>query len=208
MDLSNFLKNFETTADAGNGAMDPAVLNVINADFTECIAQLGGKTFSNGLYRVVRGDRIRQATAAIEEAFPEYRGKIVAFGYDWLGRHFVLDYRRVENNEPHILMLEIGAGEAMQIPVGIGEFHQREIVEYADAALAREFFTQWRKLNPTDIVYQQCVGYKVPLFLGGRDTLDNLELSELQVYVSICAQLRSKTKNLPPGTKIGDIRIS
>jgi hypothetical protein len=34
----------------------------------------------------------------------------------------------------------------------------------------------------------------VPLFLGGEDNIDNLELTDMEVYWYIIAQLISKTK--------------
>jgi hypothetical protein len=49
---------------------------------------------------------------------------------------------------------------------------------------------------------RQCVGYKIPLFLGGEDGPDNFEISDLDVYWHITAQLIEKTKGLPIGTPV------
>ena len=209
MQLTPFLKHFEQTASADCGAMTSAsVLRQVDADFVSCLEQLGGKTFRHGLYRVFRGDQIEDATSAIQRVFPEYRENIVAFGYDWLGRHFAIDKRRMEGGRPLVLMLEVGTGQAMQIPVPIMEFHNTELVEYADDALAQKFFQQWRAVHSDPIDSDHCVGYKIPLFLGGSDTLDNLELIDLSVYVEICGQLRNKIKTLPAGQTIKDVVIA
>ena len=53
----------------------------------------------------------------------------------------------------------------------------------------------------------ECVGYRVPLFLGGQDVVDNLEVSDLGVYWSLCAQLRQGTRDLPTGTSIGSVSV-
>ncbi len=53
-----------------------------------------------------------------------------------------------------------------------------------------------------------CVGYKKPLFLGGSDTTDNLELAKLEVYWEISAQLLNKTRDLPIGTHVNNIGMS
>ncbi len=85
-------------------------------------------------------------------------------------------------------MLEPGTGEALEIPVGFELFHNEELVDYRNEALAAEFFVQWRSthvgagpLNAAD-----CVGYKVPLFLGGADAVENLELTDFEVYWDFC----------------------
>jgi hypothetical protein len=49
------------------------------------------------------------------------------------------------------------------------------------------------------------VGYGVPLFLGGQDVVDNLELTDLDVYWSVCGQLRCGAMSLPPGTSINQV---
>ena len=94
MSVETFLLNFEQTDDAGNGPLNSAVLEKVNESFAQLIQELGGKTFHNGLYRVFRGDQVYDATEAIERAFPQAKGRLTAFGYDWLGRHFAIDRDR------------------------------------------------------------------------------------------------------------------
>ena len=113
----------------------------------------------------------------------------------------------MEEDEPHVLMLEIGAGEALNIPASISDFHNVELVECTNEALALSFFEEWKTLNPQKISYDQCIGYKVPLFLGGSDTVDNLEAIDLSVYVEICGQLRNKVQTLQNGQTLRNITI-
>jgi hypothetical protein len=44
-------------------------------------------------------------------------------------------------------MLEPGTGEVLEIPTTFMAFHEEELVDYQDAALAVEFFNQWREKN-------------------------------------------------------------
>jgi len=44
------------------------------------------------------------------------------------------------------------------------------------------------------------MGYRKPLFLGGSDEVENLEVSDLDVYWHIMGQIIRKTKGLPQGT--------
>jgi len=206
MNLDRFKAAFTITADNAEQASPPAVdFGVKNLG--EILNALGGKTFNHGLYRVLRIDQVPAAKQAMEGVFTEYRGRIVPFAFDWLGRHFASDRARVENGAPQVLMLEVGAGEAMEIPASVLDFHNVELVDYADDALAAPFWRQWRSDNPTDLAFTDCVGYKVPLFLGGPDVLANLEVIDLSVYVEICGQLRNKTRTLVPGQSIRSIKF-
>ena len=53
----------------------------------------------------------------------------------------------------------------------------------------------------------QCYSRKIPLSLGGQLEADNFERIDLRVYYSILGQLHLQTRHLPPGTKIGSIKI-
>jgi len=157
--------------------------------FSEFMKAFSGSTFEGGLYRLHRTQDIPFWTKNVELAFPEYENRIICFSFDWLGRHFALDKKRVENNQMLILLLEPGAGEVMQIPVSFVDFHNNELVEYRNDALASDFFKEWLNSNKEGPSHSKCVGYKIPLSLGGVDELDNLEMSDMDVYWSICGQV-------------------
>jgi hypothetical protein len=91
---------------------------------------------------------------------------------------------------PEVLMFDVGAGEALEIPTPFSQFHDSELIEYTDAALASAFFGQWLQAHPAPIQFDQCVGYEAPLFLGGDDDLGNLAMSNLDVYWTLTGQLR------------------
>ncbi len=201
MNLEQFSSVFTTTADDPHqGSPSCSGWGVEHLDHV--LDALGGRTFNNGLYRVLRVDQILSATQAMEAVFPEYRGRIVPFAFDWLGRHFACDRSRIEDGQPQVLMLEVGAGEAMEIPASVVDFHNVELVHHADDALATPFWREWQSQHPSQLAFEDCVGYKVPLFLGGADVIANLEIIDRSVYVEICGQLRNKTRTLPPGQSI------
>ena len=206
MNLSSFFDSFDVTADSGNA---PLVLQSprVDADFIAVIDVLGGKTFNNGLYRVFKGNQVHSVKKDMERFFPEFVKRIVPFGYDWLGRHFAIDLARKEGGKPQVLILEVGAGEAMEIPATICNFHNMELVQSADDALALPFYRKWRHEYSTALSPNECVGYKVPLFLGGKDDISNLEVIDMSVYVEICGQLRNKTRILEPGQTVGSVSI-
>lgn len=167
----------------------------IASGFKELLSSYQGCSFGEGMYRLHNYNNIDKWNKVVLEAFPEYKDRIQCFGYDWLGRQFALDKSRVIEGEAQILMFEPGTGEVLEIPCNFMQFHNEEITNYHDACLASEFFSDWMRINKTKLAEQECAGYKVLLFLGGADAVENLEKSDLGVYWSICAQLINKTKD-------------
>jgi len=179
------------------------------AGYEEFMAEYAGATFKHGAYRVHDADSASHAIDLISDAFPEFAETSLPFGYDWLGRQFVMDLSRVVGGEPQVLLLEPGTGDALEIPSSFLELHDHELVDYSDAALASSFFESWASIHRDSLplARQQCVAYRVPLFLGGDDTLDNLELSDLEVYWTLCGQLRKGIQGTDPGTSVRDVRL-
>ena len=85
--------------------------------------------------------------------------------------------------------------ERLHDPEIVGEWFLPEVVE-TNIEIGM-------KLNPN-----QCYGMKTPAFLGGQLEPDNIEAIDVSVYYSITGQLLRQVKDLPPGTKINDIKIS
>lgn len=162
----------------------------------------GGRTFEDGLYRVHTRTSARAADALVRAAFPEFAGRLACFGFDWLSRQFATDAGRGSDGNPEVMLFEPGTGEALEIPVPFSRFHDEELIDYTEEALARSFFNQWRHAGGPVPEVTECVGYQRPLFLGGQDVVANLELSDLDVYWTILGQLRRQAKGLPGGTPI------
>ena len=105
-------------------------------------------------------------------------------------------------------MLEPGAGQSLEIPANFKDFHDIELVNYQNEALAADFHRAWLDTGGTVPDPPKCIGYKKPLFLGGEDVLGNLEPTDMDVYWSVSGQLLAKIRSLPVGTKIDDVRVS
>lgn len=202
---SEFAPLRDATPVVGSVWRDDRLIGV--AGYVEFAGEFSGASFGGGLYRVHDDQTGPRALKLVVEAFPEFAGRVRPFGYDWLGRQFAVDFGRVDAGQPQVLLLEPGTGEALEVPLPFAAFHDEELVEYADAALAAGFFEDWSAGHGDVLPLERnaCVGYRVPLFLGGRDATENLELSDLDVYWSICGQLRRGTLNLPPGTSVNQV---
>jgi hypothetical protein len=178
-------------------------------EFRELYEQVAGATFNEGLYRVHDPNSSETSTDLVKEAFPEVAKKVgPCFGYDWLGRQFGLDLsRRDPTGKYMVLMHEPGTSAVRGLPATVESFHDRILIEQAEAALAVAYFNEWAsktKRSFLPLSRKSCVGYKVPLFLNGKDELNNLEVSDLEVYWSICGQLRNQAMK---GQPIRSIRI-
>lgn len=146
---------------------------------------MGGKSFLNGMYRIFNEKSIAKWNDIVEKSFPKYKNRINVFGYDWLGRIFALN--KVSNT---VLLFEPGTGEVFDIPTNIVDFHNVEIVESHEDCLLSEYFDEWFEANNNYILpVNKCVGYKVPLFLNGEDDIENLEISDMEVYWEIMMPL-------------------
>lgn len=157
--------------------------------YREFILQLGGKSFGKGLFCSFSKEDVRTWTENVSKAFPEFDGKVLPFGYDWLGRCFGIDLR--VGSYGKVLMFEIGTLDVLEIPCSFLEFLNKEIPKYSNECLAENYYKQWMDYTEKVIKYGRCAGYKIPLFLGGEDTIENLEDNDLDVYWSVLTQVKN-----------------
>jgi hypothetical protein len=140
-------------------------------------------------------------------SWTRYEKRLFVFAYDWLGRQIAFDRKRVISDELMVAMLEPGTGELLEVPANFVQFIEEELIQHDDAALASSFYREWRSSGGQVPKPHQCVGYRIPMFLGGADAVDNLEIIDLDVYVTITGQLFEGTLSLLPGQKISEISI-
>lgn len=200
-----FEKNYALTDRALREAKD-------GADCPDIVQELfttyGRATFNHGLYRIHDATSSAVATQAARYAYGNLGIPLTCFGFDWLGRQFALDPRRGTADDPEVLLLEPGTGEAFEVPVPFSAFHDHELIEYRDDCLAPAYFAVWRtEVDDRDLAFDSCVGYKTPLFLGGLDETSNLELIDTEVYWAFAGQMLVATRDLPDGTRISGVGL-
>jgi len=174
----------------------------------ELLVRFGQCTFNGGLYRVHDSASSERASALVAEAFPEMSVPLSCFGFDWLGRQFAVDLRERNRPDAEILMFIPGTGDALDIPVPFSVFHDEGLSEFAEDALAISYYAEWRSISPSDLPFDRCAGYRIPLFLGGSDEVGNLESTDIDVYWSLMGQLRQGTQDLQPGTGIRGVNLN
>ncbi|MFI9485376.1 T6SS immunity protein Tdi1 domain-containing protein [Promicromonospora sp. NPDC052451] len=174
---------------------------------TELLGRSGGTTIRSGLYRIHTPTSAARADALVRAAYPEFTTTISCFGHDWLGRQFSLDARNGPAREPTVLMFEVGTGGALEIPVPFSDFHDIELVDYPNAALAAGFFDTWLESGQPSPSPDQCIGYRIPLFLGGEDDITNLEVTDLDVYWSTFGQIRVGLSSTSDRTAVAPVDL-
>jgi len=113
----------------------------------------------------------------------------------------------LRDGEGRIHFLDLMSGEFKQVAASQDAFDRMcEDREQRRSWFIGYLLTEVRKLRG-DLGAGQCYSCKIPLSLGGPLDADNFERMDLQVHFSILGQLHRQTKHLPPGTKIGSIKI-
>lgn len=152
------------------------------------IKKFGGKQFAQGLFNAFTQDDLKKMEKLLYKAYPGFTGNVKLFGYDWLGRIFGLAKKK---GKEIVLLFEIGALDVLEIPCDFLSFLNGEIPDYHGECLASDFFNRWKSVGAPP-KYGRCIGYKIPLFLGGEDALDNMEDSDLEVYWYLLSEIGSK----------------
>ncbi len=107
----------------------------------------------------------------------------------------------------HIHFLDLMSGEFKPVAESQEEFDRLcEDRERRRSWFVGFLLTEVRKLRG-ELAAGECYSCKTPLSLGGQLETDNFERADLQVHYSILGQLHQQTKHLPPGTKLGSIKI-
>lgn len=175
--------------------------------YRELMEVAAGRTFENGLYRLHDKASREVGQENARSAYPELGDRLEVFGYDWMGTQFAIDFGRLADGEPLVMMLEPGWGSALQVPASFVDLHEEEIVDRTDRALMSDLFNEWSSKNPqaNPLGHSDCVGFRIPLSLGGSDGVDNLEVTDCDVYWSFAGQMRRQLDGAPDGTPIKSV---
>ena len=176
--FDKFLEFFEEDVIIGNGSETGEVFSLV----------LGGRAFGGGIMFSVAPRDVSTWKENICIAYGAAAQTLKPFAYDWLGDCFV------EDNKGGVHILELGTGEVLNTGLSVETFLAEEIPSFHDQCLLSPFWNDWLASGGMHPTYGQCIGYKVPLFLGGKDDVSNLELSDLDVYWYVISQTLAKVR--------------
>lgn len=161
--------------------------SILKTPYDTFIRAFSGKQFGNGMFNVFWEKDMQQWRDNVCMAYPMIEGEIEVFGYDWLGNCFGIC--KNENEDEQVYLYEIGTGEILIVANSFEEFINEEIPNNTQACLAEKFYEEWLDSSGIEVKYDKCIGYKIPLFMGGEDNINNLEENDLDVYWGVLSQI-------------------
>ena len=167
---------------------------IYGSEYRTFVIAFGGMCFGKGLFNVIERGDIGYWEDNVTRAFPEYRNKFRLFGYDWMGRCFAVDISN--EDEEKILIFDPGTLEVSDVPLSFMDFVNKAIPMNTNECLMSDNFIQWYNTEQgTELEYMQCVGYQRPLFLGGEEEPENLQLDDLDEYWQTIGETAAKMKH-------------
>ena len=163
--FDNFYKYFNTSNITSSNSIE------------EFIGNNAGKSFGNGLYHIFNKEDSEKWTKILTDTIPVYKDKVIAFGHDWIGKIY---FYNIEDK--NVGFLDPFDCKTYSTDIDFIKFHNEEIVTTDGECFAPLYYNAYlEKNNNNYIKYNRCAGYKVPIFLGGEDAVDNLEDTDLDV---------------------------
>ncbi len=170
------------------------------------IEELPLAIYLNGLYTIVTRDEASRLTKLAESIFPMASGKIAVYAVDWMGRLFATDTSTPDSiGAATVACFDFAEPSSFTTQANFEDFHNVVAIDMMAELFNMEQFTQWTSKNAPPNDETSCIGYKVPLFLGGQDNQDNMERMDRSVYLHMLSELWSSATNLPSGSVVNQI---
>jgi hypothetical protein len=197
--LARFATTFvpdEATGFPGWGSSDTLeLLGRDVPDYTRFMAAYGRPSFDAGLLRFV-GNRGLSASEwngadGWRQMWPG-RSRMVVFAYDWLGRQYALDTARRDGDEPLVTLLDPADGAALESDFTFLAFIEGLCGELGVSLLSKELHAAWRRIGGRAPGVRECVCFKHPLRLGGKQSVANMELGDMAVHLVFMKQIHAR----------------
>lgn len=114
----------------------------------------------------------------------------------------------LQGEDGRVYFLDLASGKIDGVAKDMEEFGEllnagEHITDWFMPALVQELQAAGIRLKPG-----QCYSYKIPPFLNGSLTLENIEPTDIYVHYSVLGQMYEQVKDLPVGTKITSVKIA
>jgi hypothetical protein len=161
--------------------------------FTEFLQTAACSSFENGLLRFFLPNtspslETWNRSSGWKSAWPIVKEHLTVFASDWQGNQIGFDRRRVANGEPEISLFEPGTGKILKVSRSFRDLIDTDLLLKREPIFVESIYHQWIK-SRRQPQFGECVGYKIPLFLSGTDSLTNMTLSDMDVYLTLSGNL-------------------
>lgn len=148
--------------------------------------EFSGLVLYDGILKILNRRDVHKWRSNINLAFPRFANKFEPFAFDWLGSFYCV--KLTQSTKPAIFIFNILQNRCLLVPCDLITFLEKEIPQNSTMALQSHKFNQW-KLSNQPLKYNECVGYTVPVFLGGVEILDSSKVFDLDEYWQIFTDL-------------------
>lgn len=162
-----------------------------------------GRDYLNGVFKIHHPNSAFHWTNKLKNLFVDFESSFYCFAFDWLGRQFAFS---TNNNKSLILMFDSGVMQVYKMEGDLNSFFNTDLVDYLEETLSTDVYFDWLKKNPAPSFFE-CVGLKIPLFLNGKDSIQNYHMLDIQAYWDFNEQVYNRIKDLPDGAKVNSLKF-
>jgi len=192
--LDQFARKYEpvgTPSQPGpelNGVSDPL--------FQEFWTRFNGCLVGDGLFQIFTPELSSQWHDQMQQFWPEFPFRGLCFGANSLGQIFFAEPGIVENSKLPIGFFSPTDGDVSLISDSMEEFIGQTISdsEEHNEVFLLLFFKEWLADGNQPPKYGECLGYVRPLFFGGKDVNENMEIIDMDVYWTVTGAIINKIR--------------
>ena len=193
--FSKFESRFEVHYQLANKLFD---IKKIPFKYSELLLDLGGYAFNRGLYTIHTFESSLKWADLLSTYFPGYKNEILPFASDWSGRQYCVARKGNEG----IYVFDPADLQDYFLDENLINFHEITLADDPDNLDYNDFKEALEILKLRGLNSNQCIGYKIPLFLNGKADTSNYEIIDMEVYWETQYQIFNQIKDLPEGTRI------
>lgn len=161
------------------------------------IQELPLGVYNNGIYTFVTRAEATVLNELAARVFSLTAGKVTVYAVDWMGRLFASNANFLDSaGSSTMFCLDFADATSFTTEVDFETFHNRTAVDMKRELFNLDQYDDWIAHGPAPSDAESCIGYKIPLFLGGKDCRENMELTDRAVYLHLQAELSLATKNI------------
>ena len=197
--MKDFLKKYRLTYTEKNGQVELSdfLNNFHGFGFVyQLISECGGQVFNNGLFKIHTFDMVSKWTTLLTQSYfkDELENRqLICFASNWQGCMYCVNRENTALTYFDPATCEFFSSDGISLSdffddILINGEYDIIFEEYYDEAIAR--------LNFDKLDYQQSVGHKIYLHLGGEDSVDNLEVVDTAVLWEMQIQIAERINDL------------
>jgi hypothetical protein len=154
----------------------------------------GGKIFNNGLFKIDTFEYLNKWTKLLSEYFKAEINPfdMVCFASNWQGLMYCVDYK----NE-NITYFDPATCEYFKANFSFEELFDNILVSEEYDIIFEEYWEEaFKKLKIKTLEYENSIGHKKYLHLGGKDDIKNLEIVNTEILWEMQIQVAERMNDM------------